>query len=235
MTKVIIFDFWGTLIENGVRPSPSKQVRYFLRLREPFSQFIHTFEASFMTKKFETLDEGFHAVTDAFNKRIPDFVYDKLVGMWNKFTILSKPFDDVIPALEDLKKDYKLVILSNTDAFSLPQVMEKYDLNKYFDKVYASYETGKLKVNPDSYKQIFEDFDVTAADCLMVGDSPQSDLESANVAGVPAVLIDRRGWAEDYEKIGSLSELRDYLTGKDAAETDTDTDAEDEPATEEQQ
>ena len=235
MTKLIIFDFWGTLIENGVRPSPSKQVRYFLRLREPFSEFIHTFEASFMTKKFDNLGDAFHAVTDAFNKRIPDFVYDKLVGMWNKFTILSKPFDDTIEALEDLKKDYKLVILSNTDAFSLPQVMEKYGLDKYFDKVYSSYETGKLKVNPDSYKQILDDFGVAAEDCLMVGDSPQSDLESADAAGVPAVLVDRRGWAEDYETVSSLKNLRSYIENKDAASDESAEESEAQESADEEQ
>ncbi|MBN1274921.1 HAD family hydrolase [Candidatus Woesearchaeota archaeon] len=211
MTKIIIFDFWGTLVENGVRPSPSKQVRYFLRVKEPFSEFITTFEHAFMTKQFETLREGFEAVVEAFGKRIPDFVYDKLVGMWNKFTILSKPFDDTIEALEDLKKDYKLVILSNTDNFSLRQVMDKYDLEKYFDKVYLSCETGRLKSDTESYKQILSDFDAQPEDCLMVGDSPQSDIISAEAADVPAVLIDRRGWSDEERKVSSLKGLRAFI------------------------
>ena len=214
MTKLIIFDFWGTLIENGVRPSPAKQVKYYLRLRMSFGEFITIFEQAFMTKKYETLREGFEAVVEAFDKRIPDFVYDKLVGMWNKFAILSHPYEETIEALEDLKKDYKLVILSNTDAFSLRQVLDKYDLEKYFDKVYLSCETGMLKSNTESYQQILQDFDVTEEDCLMVGDSPHSDLDSAAEAGVPAVLIDRRDWSEEPEKIGTLTELRDYIESK---------------------
>lgn len=214
MTKLIIFDFWGTLIENGVRPSPSKQIRYYLRLRQPFSEFITTFEEAFMTKKYNSLKEGFEAVATAFDKRIPDFVYDKMVGMWNKFSILSHPYEDTLSSLEDLKKDYKLVILSNTDAFSLRQVIDKFDLEKYFDKIYLSCETGMLKNNSDSYKQIMNDFKVKEEDCLMVGDSPQSDLLSAKAAGVPAVLIDRRDWSEDYEKIGSLTELREFIAKK---------------------
>jgi putative hydrolase of the HAD superfamily len=211
MTKLIIFDFWGTLIENGVKPSPSKQVKYYLRLRIPFSQFITTFEESFMTKEHESLRAGFEGVADAFNKKIPDFVYEKLVGMWNKFSILSHPYDDIVPALEDLRQDYKLVILSNTDNFSLKQVIDKYDLEKYFDKIYQSCETGLLKHNPASYEQILRDFDVSLEDCLMVGDSPQSDIASAKQAGIPAILIDRRGWSEDVDSISSLAELRAYI------------------------
>ena len=214
MTKLIIFDFWGTLIENGVKPSPSKQVRYFLRLRMPFSEFVVRFEKAFMTKKFDSLKEGFQEVTDAFDKRVPDFVYEKLVGMWNKFSILSKPFDDTIEALEDLKKDYKLALLSNTDNFSLRQVMDKYDLEKYFDHIFLSCETGILKSDPESYRRVLEDMGVDAKDALMVGDSPQSDLVSAEKAGVPAVLVDRRGWSEDYPKVSSLKGLREHIEGQ---------------------
>jgi HAD superfamily hydrolase (TIGR01549 family) len=211
MVKVIIFDFWGTLIENGVQPSPSKQVLHYLRLRVPFSGFIGTFEQAFMTKQHNSLREGFDEVTRAFDKHIPDFVYDKLVGMWNKFSILSHPFEDTLPALDDLSKDYKLVILTNTDNFSFHQVLDKYELEKYFAKVYLSCDTGLLKSDVGSYQQILADLDVDATDCLMVGDSPQSDLESAKAAGIPAVLIDRREWAENIPKVKSLTELREYI------------------------
>ncbi len=220
--KLIIFDFWGTIVENGVRPSPSKQVRYFLRVRAPFSEFVTTFESVFMTRKYDNLRQGFEEVTRAFNKRIPEFVYDKLVGMWNKFAILSKPFDDVIPTLEELKKDYKLVLLSNTDNFSLQQVMDKFDLAKYFDKIYLSCETGYLKHNPESFKMIFKDFNIKPEEALMVGDSPQSDLKSAEAAGVRAVLIDRKGWSKDKEgiqnKIHSLKDLRKFIESIDSNE-----------------
>ena len=211
MTKVLIFDFWGTLIENGVRPSPSKQIRHFLRVNIPFNEFITTFEHAFMTKKFDNLKQGFEAVTTAFNKRVPDFVYDKMVGMWNKFSILSHPYEDTIEALEDLQKDYKLVLLSNTDNFSLRQVMDKYDLEKYFAKTYLSCETGKLKSNPEAFKEVLDEFKVKPEEALMIGDSPQSDIKGAEAANVPAILIDRRGWSVDMPKIESLKDIREHI------------------------
>src|SRR4030067_2345339 len=123
MVKAIFFDFWGTLIENGIHPSPARQVKYFLRLDIPFSDFIVKFEDVFMTKKFDDLNQAFHEVSEAFDKRVPDFVYEKLVGMWNKFSILSKPFPETIAVLEKLKKKHKLVVLSNSDHASINQVL----------------------------------------------------------------------------------------------------------------
>lgn len=211
MTKVIIFDFWGTLIENGIRPSPSKQIRYFLRVNMPFSEFITPFEEAFMTRKFDSLQEGFVAVAKHFDKHIPDFVYDKMVGMWNKFSILSRPFVDTIEALEDLKKDYKLVLLANTDNFSLRQVMDKYNLEQYFDKIYLSCETGLLKGNVESYNAILKDFDCSSDEAVMIGDSMQSDIESSSAAGVPAILVDRREWSDFSPKVDSLLDIRKAL------------------------
>ena len=40
MVKAILFDFWGTLVENGVR-SPVKQVKWILMLKDmDFSEYI---------------------------------------------------------------------------------------------------------------------------------------------------------------------------------------------------
>ena len=41
-----------------------------------------------MTKDFKTLYEAFENVTKDFGINPPKFVYDNLVGMWNKNTFL---------------------------------------------------------------------------------------------------------------------------------------------------
>src|SRR6056297_576904 len=103
--KVLVFDLWGTIVETGVKPSPSRQVKYFLRVKESFSDFVLAFEHSFMTRKYESLKQGFEHVVADFNLRIPDFVYEKLIGMWNKNVILAELYDDVPEVFEALKKE----------------------------------------------------------------------------------------------------------------------------------
>lgn len=211
MTKVLFFDFWGTLAENGVR-SPVKQVKWILRLRDMnFSDYIVTFEDAFMTKKFQSLKEGFDHVLSAFDLKVPTFVVEKLIGMWNKNAILASIYDDVVPALEELKKDYKLVLIANTDPFSISSVVEKHGLQQYFDEIVYSCDTGKLKSDPSSFTDVLEKLDIDKEDAVMIGDSLESDVKSAEAAGIKAVLIDRRDRMEHDPKIGSLDQLKDIL------------------------
>ena len=210
--KLIFFDFWGTLVENGVFPSPVKQVKWILRLKDmPFPEYIVKFEEVFMTKKFKDLREGFEEVAKAFDINAPEFIFENLIGMWNKNTILSKPFEDTIAALEDLKKDYKIVLISNTIGFSVNSVLDKYDMRKYFDEVALSCDSGYLKSNNKLFEDILKKLKVKKNEAVMVGDSIESDVKSAENAGINAILVDRRGKREYENKISDLSELKGKL------------------------
>ncbi len=211
MVKAIIFDVWGTLVETGVKPSPSKQVKYFLRTRESFGDFILKFEKSFMTKEFESLQEAFEQLVSDLDHKIPDFVYEKLIGMWNKNAILAKPYDEVDEVLKALKdKGYKLFVLANIDKFSYEQLKTKLDFD-VFDGVYSSYETGLLKSDKESYEKILSDNSLSEDDVLMVGDSIVSDIKSAENASISGLLIDRRDTRDYGNKVKSLQELEESL------------------------
>jgi len=209
--KAIFFDFWGTLVENGVR-SPIKEVKFILRLNDmPFPEYVLKFEESFMTKKFESLRQGFEEVLKSFNLNVPEFVTEKLIGMWNKNAILAQPYDETLEALESLKKDYKLILISNTDPFSINSVMDKYEMKKYFDEVSLSFETGKLKSDPDLFASILKKMKLKKSEVIMVGDSLESDIKAAEAAGIKAFLVDRRSTREYENKISNLNELKEKI------------------------
>jgi HAD superfamily hydrolase (TIGR01549 family) len=210
MVKALIFDLWGTIAEHGVHPSPSRQVKYMLRAEYTFSDFIAAFEASFMTKKHESLKEGFVQVVKDFNLKIPDFVYEKLIGMWNKNVILAKLYPDVEEVFKKLKDDgYKLILLINIDPFSYEQIKLKFNLDNLFDRIYPSFETGLLKADKAAFQQILDEFNLKAKDVIMIGDSVDSDIKTAENAGIKGILLDRRETRAEYEgqKIKTLEEL----------------------------
>ena len=212
MTKAILFDLWGTIVENGVYPSPVKQVKSMLRLRIRFVEFIKVFEDVFMTQKHENLSDGFRAVVTAFNVKTPDFVIDNMVGMWNKNSLLAKPFPEALETLDRLRGEgYKLGLITNTDPFSANQVIDKFELRDMFDVVMLSCEEGMLKTDEGFFSKALERLGTTAEETAMVGDSIESDVKAAQNAGVRAILIDRNGRREYDDKIASLDQLDGML------------------------
>lgn len=212
MVKAILFDFWGTLVENGTFPSPVRQVKFFLNLKTlPFPLYIIQFERAFMCEKFDDLYKAFENVCEEFKIRSTQALLDRLVGMWNKNKLLAKPFPDTIETLERLKKDYKIVLISNTDCFSVNAVIDKYDLAKYFDSMIFSYDVGMLKTNPKMFEKALKSVKVKKEDAIMVGDSIESDIVGARNAGVRPILIDRRDKRDFEDKIVTLNDLDKFL------------------------
>ena len=211
--KAILFFFFWTLVENGIRPSPVKQVKYILRLNMPFHEFIVPFEMSFMTKKYDDLFQAFRDVCKTFNINPTKYILDKLVGMWNKNKLLAKPYPETIDVLKDLKKDFKIALISNTDFSSVEELIDKFDMKKYFDSIALSYKLGMLKLNPDMYSHVLNDIKVDKSESVMVGDSIESDMATANNAGLKSILIDRLNRREFEVKINNLNELREKIKG----------------------
>ena len=213
MIKAIIFDFWGTLVENGVNSSPLKQVMSIMHLDNlPFSAFVASFERSFMTKRYESLAEGFEITCKNFDIRYNQRVIDDLIGLWNKNRLLAKPFPETIKVLEELKaKGLKLALISNTDAFSIEPLLEKYGMSKYFDAIVMSYKTGILKTDKKSFEIILKELGIEKEEVIMVGDSLQSDIAGAQNAGIKGVLVDRRNMREYENKVSNLEELNKFL------------------------
>ena len=210
MTKAILFDFWGTLVENGVW-SPIKQVRNILEIKLPFPEYVVRMEKAMMTSKFNNLKEAFENVCKEFNLEINNDKIDSLVGMWNKSWMLAQPYQEIKEIITELRKKHQVILVSNTDCFSIKQVMEKFDLNELFDKVYLSCEIGMIKTDQNFFKHVLTDLNLTTDDATMVGDSIQSDIMAAKRMDMKAVLIDRRNTRDYHPKIKSLNELSRVL------------------------
>jgi FMN phosphatase YigB (HAD superfamily) len=210
MVKAIIFDLQGTLIENGVYPSPLRQVKNILRIDMPFSDFVMRFEKVLMTESHSSLKDGFVKVCEAFNVAPRDFIIEKLVGLWNKNKLLSQLYPDTLNTLSELKQDYKLVLVANIDCFST-DIIERFKLKEYFDLIILSCDNGLLKNDKEFYNIVMDKFDITQKDILMVGDSLESDVETARSVGIDAVLVDRHNKREYEHKIVTLDELKKYL------------------------
>ncbi len=206
--KAIIFDLWGTILENGVYPSPTKQSKKILGLFDmDYPEFVVRFERAFMTSRYDNIKDGLSIVFQEFNVNPNEYNrVERLVGLWNKAKIMSRLYPETISTLEALKKDYKLILLSNLPA-TQKDLLERFGFDKIFDEIFLSYETGCIK-SEGGFDKIIEKTGFKAGELIMIGDSLDSDILSAEKAGIKGILIDRRNVREYENKILNLEEIR---------------------------
>ena len=113
MTKVLLFDLWGTLVENGTS-SPTKQVQQALHIYMPFSSYITTMEKAMMTSKFENIRDAFIAVANAFRVHPQQEAIEHLIGVWNKSWMLAQPYEEIEEMLAQLQTKYRLILVSQS-------------------------------------------------------------------------------------------------------------------------
>jgi HAD superfamily hydrolase (TIGR01549 family) len=212
MVKGVLFDFWGTLVENGTY-SPLRQSYSILRARMRFGEFAEKFEKVLMTKEFEDQATGFAEVCKTFNVDPKPPIIEKLIGIWNKNRLLADVYPDTIDTLKALKeKGLKIVLVSNAPANSIEQVLDKFEMKEFFDGIFISYQHGKLKTD-GLFKIALKGTKLKASDVISIGDSKETDIKGAEGEGIKAYLIDRKDRREFERKIKSLSEILPELEG----------------------
>ncbi|MCX7800585.1 MAG: HAD-IA family hydrolase [Fimbriimonadales bacterium] len=121
-------------------------------------------------------------------------------------------YEDVLPCLEDLRRQgFRLIVLSNWD-YTLEQVLEARGLRPWFDEVFASLLVGAEKPDRHLFRMAEERLGIAADQMLHVGDHPVDDYEGALRAGWHALLLDR-GCARptDHSVVSSLLEVPERL------------------------
>ena len=154
-------------------------------------------------KSFELLAEEFE-LSDDWIKPAFDIFYEAR----QQVTL----FDDVKPVLDELAKEFQLVSLTNGNADTV-----KTGVDHWFDFALNSASVGKLKSEPDIYRQVQKLTNIQAQQMVHIGDDPLNDISGAKLAGISAIWLnrDKKPWALDSCEpdavITSLHELPDLL------------------------
>ena len=113
---------------------------------------------------------------------------------WNAL-ILHIP-EHRITILERLKKQFRTFLLSNTNKIHYDDytaVIQRENgisgLDHLFEKTYLSHEMGLRKPDPEIFKVVLRENNLTAEETLFIDDSPQH-IESAKSIGINAYHLD---------------------------------------------
>jgi len=128
-------------------------------------------------------------------------------------------FEDAIPALEDLRKDFRLGLLTNGAEDVQQTKLDGSGLAGYFDAILITGAIGIGKPYPEPFRAILGRLKSGESESAMVGDSLSSDIAGARRIGMFAVRIRRRDSGDEDDRadvepdatIRTLAELRKVL------------------------
>ena len=175
--KAIFFDFDGTISDaHGIA---------FKSLVRTLDDYGYEFDKE---KAFELLGSKMHIILrelkvpikdiNAIRKRFYKYFTEAAVAGGIKPCVSLKP-------LWELKEDYPLIIVSNSEGSFLRASIKKLKLKDLFKRVYGA---EKFKKKDYMLKKLFREMEIKASEAIYVGDR-FSDIEFAREAGCVAVAI----------------------------------------------
>jgi len=139
-----------------------------------------------------------------------------ILGKWMSFDLKMVLFDDVVPALTDLKeRGLVLGLISNVDRDIAP-FYQGLGLSAWLQVMVTSQEVGFNKPHPEIFQAALKQAGVKPSEAIYVGDQYQIDVVGASKVGMLGILLDRGGFFEeitDCPKVRRLTEVAEHLSG----------------------
>ena len=120
------------------------------------------------------------AINKALNTEIS---YETFGEIWSSIFLP----ETLIPAslVETLKQDYRMVVLSNTNAIHFDMVWEAYPILRLFDELVLSHEVKAMKPEPAIYAAAIAAAQAAPGECFFTDDI-LAYVEGARAAGIQA-------------------------------------------------
>ncbi len=194
--KVVIFDMYGVILK-----APEGDLIPFIRKYFP-----------------ELSDDSINGLwKEAAYGRKTSYEFFRDVGFKGKIQDIEKEYletiqidDNFLNTAKCLKRDYKLVLLSNDLSEWSVYLREKFGLNELFDKIIISGDFGILKPDNRLFNIILDDLQQPASECCYIDDR-EKNLTAAAQLGMEVILFNRRNVTFDGNIIYDFKELEELI------------------------
>ena len=117
-------------------------------------------------------------------------------------------FDDVLDVLTHLKKEYRLIAITNGNAN-----IEIIGLDHLFEFCLQAEDFDRPKPHRDMFDHALERVGYAAHEVLHVGDHPVQDMQGAYHAGIQTCWLDDRShqWGQDFTPVMTIQHIRELL------------------------
>lgn len=97
-----------------------------------------------------------------------------------------EPFEDVIPALEELGKRYYLIAVTNGNV-----ELSRTPVSGYFRYALTAESVGAAKPHPAIFTEAMRLANTSPEETLHIGDDPETDIEAARQIGLHSIWMNR--------------------------------------------
>jgi len=102
-------------------------------------------------------------------------------------------YDDVRPALERLRRTYRLALLTNGASDLQREKIAGAGIAAYFEEILVAGDVGIAKPHPRIFEILLARLGVKPGEAVMLGDSQSKDIQGAQAVGMKAVWVNRAG------------------------------------------
>ncbi len=121
-------------------------------------------------------------------------------------------YPDTMDSLARLKKNYKLILLTNSFSQGYAGLNRKFCTDETFSHVITSFESHRIKPDIQLFKDAISSTNCKLSEIVMVGDSLHDDIEPAQSLSLEAILLDRKGRYPDAKnRVATLRKLEDIV------------------------
>jgi putative hydrolase of the HAD superfamily len=110
--------------------------------------------------------------------------FEKFRELWSSIFLPETNIPDDM--LAGLHANYRLLLLSNTDAIHYGWIAEKYPIMRHFDHCVLSFELGLRKPEPGIYQETIRQARCAPSEAFFTDDIAEN-VEGARLAGIDAV------------------------------------------------
>lgn len=119
-----------------------------------------------------------------------------------------KPFPEVIPVLQELSRDYTLVVTTNATNEFVDAELGAAGIKDYFANIFSSTsDFGAVKKTPEVFMKICQALNIKPQEMAHVGDHRYFDFITPQELGIRAFFLDRKGEGKEDSAIRDLSEF----------------------------
>ncbi len=111
-----------------------------------------------------------------------------LFNQFNKYREEATIFDGIDDLISKLSKSLKLAILTNNKSQYAEEVLEKFNLTRYFGTIIGFNEVTEVKPSPEGILKILEKWKIKPSEAIFIGDMT-TDIEAGKTANVKMVCV----------------------------------------------